>query len=104
MCDFAYTVAATFSNEGVAEEWVRWLREGHVAEVVAAGATDGEIIEIDGPDRLVEVRYHFPTRQAFAVYEREHAPRLRAEGLKRFGAERGIAYRRSAGDVIARFA
>jgi dipeptidase E len=95
----AYTVAATFQEGAVAEEWLRWLREGHLAEVRTCGACDVEVIELDGPERSFEVRYHFATRQAFEAYERDHAPRLRAEGLRLFPTERGVTYRRSLGVV-----
>ena len=100
MAAIAYTVTATFADKAVADEWLSWLREGHVASVLAAGATDVEIVELDGPARSVEVRYHFPSRQVFEQYEKEHAPRLRAEGLQRFPPERGISYRRSIGVLV----
>jgi hypothetical protein len=95
-----YTVTATFADNATADEWLSWLRAGHAAEVLAAGATDVEIVELDGPARSLEVRYHFPSREAFEQYEKEHAPRLRAGGLQRFPAERGITYRRSLGIVV----
>lgn len=93
-----YTVAATFDDAAVAEEWVAWLRDGHLAEVIAGGATEAEVVRLDaeGPARL-EARYRFPSREAFARYEREHAPRLRAEGMARFPAERGVRLARSIG-------
>jgi hypothetical protein len=95
-----YAVTAAFVDAAVAEEWLRWLGAGHVAAVLAAGATDAEVVELDGgPGRRFEVRYHFPTREAFARYEREHAPRLRAEGLSLFPPDRGIAYSRTVGEV-----
>lgn len=96
----AYTVTATFADAALAEEWLRWLTGGHIAEVLAGGATDAEMIELDGPQRSFEVRYHFPSREAFAAYERDHAPRLRAEGLRLFPVERGVTYRRSVGVVV----
>ncbi len=96
----AYTVAVTFEDATLAEEWLRWLREGHIAEVLAGGATRADIVEMDGPGRSFEVRYLFPSREAFANYEVEHAPRLRADGLKRFPRERGVTYRRSTGAVL----
>jgi Domain of unknown function (DUF4286) len=102
MGQVAYTVAATFADAALADEWLRWLADGHLAEVLAGGANDAEVIELDSPPRSFEVRYHFPSREAFAVYERDHAPRLRAEGLGRFPVERGITYRRSVGVVLAR--
>jgi hypothetical protein len=94
-----YTVAAAFTDSALAEEWLRWLAEGHIAEVLAGGASDAEVIELDGPGRSFEVRYHFPSRQAFEHYEQVHAPRLRAEGLQRFPVEKGVTYRRSVGVV-----
>jgi hypothetical protein len=108
MAELAYTVYTTFRDAALADEWLRWLRDGHIAEVVAGGATDGAIIELDAPDdappgsRAFEVRYHFPSRERFGSYERDHAPRLRAEGLKLFPVERGVSYRRAVGTVMTR--
>jgi hypothetical protein len=103
MAAVAYTVAVTFADGALAGEWLRWLRDGHVAEVLAGGAADAEVVELDGPPFSYEVRYHFPSREAFDRYEREHAPRLRAEGLRRFPPEKGITYCRSAGRVLGHF-
>jgi hypothetical protein len=104
---FAYTVSCTFDDPKVAEEWIAWLRDEHLAEVCAAGALDAEVVRRDGASEgktRCEVRYHFASRDAFAQYEREHAPSLRAEGLKRFAPERGLRYERSTGEVVARCA
>lgn len=95
----AYTVAVTLPDAALAAEWLRWLENGHVADVLAGGASDAEIIQLDDAEHAYEVRYHFPSREAFAVYEKEYAPRLRAEGLARFPAEKGIRYRRLVGVV-----
>jgi hypothetical protein len=103
MAVIAYTVAVTFEDTALAEEWLRWLREVHIADVLAGGATDAEIVELDGPRRSFEVRYHFDSREAFARYERDHAPRLRAEALQKFPVEKGVAYRRSLGEVRGGF-
>lgn len=103
MQQIAYTVCATFQNHDLAEQWLAWLRDGHIAEVVSGGAIDAEIIELDGaaPARAFEVRYRFPSRESFELYENEHAPRLRTEGLKLFPVEKGISYRRVIGRVVA---
>lgn len=106
MSVIAYTVSAVFSDAAVADEWIQWLRGGHIAEVIAGGASDAEIIEKDVPPdaaRAIEVRYHFPSRERFSAYERERAPRLRAEGLRRFPTERGVTYDRSVGEVVGAF-
>jgi isopentenyldiphosphate isomerase len=98
---FVYTVAATFAERAVAEEWLAWLNGGHVAECLAAGgALDAEIVAVDGAALTYEVRYRYPSRHAFAVYERDHAPRLRDDGLRRFPVERGVTYRRGTGIVL----
>lgn len=102
---FSYTVIAVFDDRRIADEWIAWLRDEHLAEVCAAGALDAEVIRCDAaPDGKTrcEVRYHFASREAFDAYVRDHAPRLRAEGVKRFPPERGIAYERATGDVAVR--
>jgi hypothetical protein len=101
--EVAYTVAVTFTDRGLADAWLRWLRGGHVAEVLAGGAAAAEVVALDGPDTAYEVRYRFPSRAAFDRYEREHAPRLRAEGLRLFPADRGVGYRRAVGVITDRF-
>jgi hypothetical protein len=99
---FAYTVACTFHDAETAEEWIAWLRDEHLAEVCAAGALDAEVVRFDSMPVRCEVRYHFASREDFARYERDYAPRLRAEGLKRFPPERGLKYERSTGEVVSR--
>ena len=101
---FSYTVACTFDDPRVADEWIAWLRDEHLADVCAAGAVDAEVIRCDaageaGRKTRCEVRYHFASRAAFDAYVRDHAPRLREEGLKRFPPERGLVYQRSSGEV-----
>lgn len=102
----AYTVKCTFRDSDTAEEWVSWLRDEHLAEVIASGALDAEVIRLDRDLNATlvkcEVRYHFASREAFEDYERSHAPRLRAAGLAKFGPERGLHYERSLGDVALR--
>jgi len=95
-----YSVFATFQDAALAVDWLRWLREGHIAAVLAGGASDAEIVQLDEPPLSFEVRYHFASREAFARYERDHAPQLRAEGSKRF--PEGITYRRAVGTVVDR--
>ena len=73
---FSYTVYTTFSDPQLADQWLRWLRGGHIAEVMKGGASDAEIIELDpasdgppGRTRAFEVRYHFPSRESFAAFK-----------------------------------
>ena len=37
---FAYTVTATFADSRVADEWITWLRNGHIGQVLEGGAIE----------------------------------------------------------------
>ena len=97
---FTYIVRCTFNDPLIIDEWVQWLRDGHLAEVCDAGARDAEVLRLDGEPPRCEVRYHFASRADFERYERDHAERLRREGLQRFPPERGVEYERSTGEIV----
>ena len=100
MSGIAYTVKCTSADEEKTAAWLAWLRGGHMQEVIASGASSAEIIRIDGTPGTYEVRYIFPDRRTYDSYIREHAPRLRADGLKRFPPEDGFSYDRTTGEII----
>ena len=100
---FRYTVSAEFTNDALATEWLRWLRDGHIDEVLAAGAVRAEIVRLDNPVIAFEIRYVFPDRKTFQHYEESHATRLRAEGLEKFPEQGGVQYDRSTGVIEAVF-
>lgn len=97
---FTYSVIATFDDPSLIEPWTDWLRGHHLADVCRAGATSAQLVvhdvAADQPPRR-EARYHFADRDAFDTYERDHAPRLREEGLRLF--PRGIQYQRTTGEI-----
>ncbi len=105
---FAYTVRVVIEDARAFEGFVAWLRDTHVADVCAAGGCTGEVLVLDvaeGEPRAVEARYRFASREAFRAYERDHAPRMRADGLaalERLGVEpgRGVTFHRSTGDLF----
>lgn len=77
--------------------YLDWLR-AHVAEILALpGFTGAEIDEVLDPESSTHatfcVRYRLADAAALDTYLREHAPRLRADGVARFG-ERMRASRR----------
>lgn len=68
-------------------EYRAWL-EAHIREILAIpGFTGAELLaEDDGGGKPVwTTRYHLEGRDALERYLREHAPRLRADGIARFG-------------------
>lgn len=99
---FVYTVTAELPSADIAREFLAWLEDDHLREVVAAGALDGEATLLDGDGHVVECRYRFASREAFAAYEAGPAEALRADGRARFGPERGVKMRRATGEVRVR--
>lgn len=85
-------------DASVRAEYLDWLA-AHVAEICALpGFLDARILEVTDPPPApgrasLCVQYRLTGPQALGVYLTEHAPRLRAEGLARFG-DRFTASRR----------
>jgi hypothetical protein len=52
----------------------------------------------DGRPAL-ETEYSFPSRKAFDTYVRDHAPALRADGLKHFPPESGVIFERRTAEI-----
>lgn len=102
-----YAVTALCPTGEIAVEYLEWLTfGGHLRAVLDAGAVSATAVRLDPaphaavpPVRIMSV-YRFASREAFAAYERDHAPRLRAEGLEKFG-DRGLTFVRETGEIIA---
>ncbi|MEC9374687.1 MAG: DUF4286 family protein [Planctomycetota bacterium] len=94
-----YMVTATIPDEKTARDYIAWLEDGHVDQVVDGGAHSGMIVRLEGEPIRVETHYVFATRQRFDDYVKKHAPALRADGLKRFPPESGITFERRIGEI-----
>lgn len=70
------------------DEYLTWLR-AHIAQMLALPGFEGAALEAlldESPgERGWCVRYRLRDRAALDDYLREHASRMRAEGLARFG-------------------
>lgn len=99
---FRYTVRCEFTKEDDAliGDWLDWLRNSHIHDVLAAGASAAELVKMDAEPSVFEIRYTFNSREHFQAYESDHASRLREEGLQRFPLARGLVYSRSTGEVM----
>ena len=104
---YAYVVRCAFRDREAMEGFFAWLRDRHVADVCAAGAEAAELVLLEpAGDRphAVEVRYRFASREAFLRYEREAAPRLRADGLAQIArlglAQESVTFTRWTGTVV----
>jgi hypothetical protein len=82
----------------IAAAYREWLAE-HMREILALpGFLSAEVHEVVDPlptagRQGLCVRYQVEDLGALETYQREHAPRMRADGLNRFGEE-GVRIRR----------
>jgi hypothetical protein len=102
MAQVRYIVGVTLPDQETTDRWLAWLRGGHIAEVLAGGATSATIFQVNGTAFTFEIDYRFPSLDAFAHYEQHHAPRLREEGRLLFPPDR-VTYRRSTAALIEEF-
>lgn len=101
---YFYEVNATFRDASTAHDWLAWMHDHHIADVIAAGALSGRVIQNDSnaasPQLSLSAQYEFADRASFDAYLRDHAPRLRTEGLQKFPPD-VVAYSRRSGDIVA---
>jgi hypothetical protein len=97
-----YMVTACLPDEDTRRAYLEWIQAGHLDQVRLGGATTAQLVSISEPATPLEVSsiYTFPSREAFDVYLRDHAPRLRSEGLARFGPKSGVTFRRQVGTIL----
>jgi hypothetical protein len=99
-----YTVRTTLPTLPLQSRYLAWLVPDHIAVIKACGA---ETVRVVLPDRagesapwIVEAHYAFPSRRAFDIYIRDHAPALRADSLKHFPPETGITSERQVAEIV----
>lgn len=99
-----YQVSASIVSKADCDAYLDWLRDGHVADVVAAGAQSGTVAVEAGAfaGYTVVCSYVFASAEAFATYEAGPASALRAEGIALFGPESGrsLTWSRFVGEVV----
>jgi hypothetical protein len=96
--EIIYTVRADFADAAVGARWLAWVGP-HAEDVIAAGALAAQVVRhADG--RSAEVHYRFASAAAFEAYLRDHAPRLRADGLRHFPAGSGVTLSRRHGELV----
>lgn len=84
-----YEVTAEIDAD-IVEDYRAWLRD-HVAEILTlpgfVGAQPYQVLEPAPEDGRIGIGVHYQLRDlaALADYLRDHAPRLRADGIARFG-------------------
>lgn len=98
-----YRVTAEILAIDYLEEYVEWLKNGHVQAVCDAGATHADVSLLDDDDsNLIRVvsAYIFPSREALEAYFKGPAITLREEGVKLFVETGKIRFSRTIGDIL----
>ena len=101
----SYTLQVSFEDADVAEEWIDWMRGGHMQALLDHGADRAELVrwtDLEAAEGIIRMtaRYRFPDRETFDTYLREYAEVLRSDGMKRFPPSRGIIYTRTVGEIL----
>jgi hypothetical protein len=81
-----YTVVATLVDPQVLDEYVNWLKDGHIQKIVdEGGAIEGDVSIVQGTD-VVKVAsvFIFPSMTVCEEYMTGLAVRLRPEGVAKF--------------------
>jgi hypothetical protein len=91
---FIYNVTINV-DASIHEEWLKWMREKHMKEVVDTGCfTHSRMLRVlaDDEGATYSAQYFFDTMEQYERYRSQHAPALQREGFERFG-DKFIAYR-----------
>lgn len=92
---FLYNVTLILEDTA-AEEWLQWMQEVHIPEVMATGmfVSNRLLKVVDSPNEGVTycVQYVAETLAQYNQYQEEFAPALQAELNERF-KNRFVAYR-----------
>lgn len=110
MAPIRYTVFAHCPDQATADDFIAWLAHSHVAQVIAGGASEARIVQLDPETAAsateasataveIAVEYVFPSRAAFDAYQRGPAPALRAEGIALFVEGRSVRMSRTVGCI-----
>jgi phosphoribosylamine-glycine ligase len=84
-------------HESVHDQWMRWMQEKHIADVLATGKFTAArmvkvLVEEDMGGITYSIQYTTDSKETLQRYYDEDAPRLREEGLQLFG-DKMLAFR-----------
>lgn len=75
----------------VAEDWLMWMRETHIPDVMATGHfRDSKICRVHGEEEggiTYAVMYTAVSQETLDKYQEQHSPRLEAEHTERFSGK-----------------
>lgn len=97
MRKISYEVTCICKSSARRNALKNWLVCGHIVSVLQGGAISAHLVVLDEPTWGLEIRYVFPSRRAFDLYELNHAPALRTEGEQLFS---DVIMARRVGEIV----
>lgn len=84
-------------HESVHDQWLTWMQEKHIPEVLATGKFSAArmvkvLIEEEMGGKTYAVQYTTDSKETLEKYYQEDAPKLREEALQLFG-DRMLSFR-----------
>jgi hypothetical protein len=75
-------------DQSVHQEWLQWMRETHIPEVLATGCfLESRLSRIQGEEEggvTFSVMYLAPSQEKYDEYQQVFAPKLQADHTKRY--------------------
>ena len=84
-------------DESIHQDWLKWMQNKHINDVLATGLfTSAKMVKVLVEEEMggttYAIQYATDSRTKLEDYYKNHAPRLRQEGLKLF-ADKMLAFR-----------
>lgn len=75
-------------DESVHQDWLQWMREVHIPEVLATGCfSEGRLSRIVAEEEggvTFSVMYLSPSQELYDEYQEKHAPKLQGDHSRRY--------------------
>lgn len=93
---YIYNVTINIDND-VAEEWLQWMMNTHIPDVLKTGCfTEHKILRVmadeESGGKTYSVQYFFNTLDDMEIYEKQFAASLRDEHIQRY-KDKFVAFR-----------
>lgn len=83
-------------EDGIREEWLQWMKDKHIPDVLATGLFTGNkiyrLLVQEQQGTSFAIQYFCQTMADYERYRDEHAPRLQKEHAEKYGS-RCVAFR-----------
>lgn len=92
---FIYNVTINI-EDSVKEDWIKWMREKHIPDVLATGCFVShricKVLHVQDEGVTYSVQYFFKAMEDLNRYQQRFAPGLQREHQARYG-EKAVAFR-----------